>query len=163
MNRDQPENIREIDRHASEIMEGLVNAPIYKKQREVRVEIAKGGEEIITKLADGTFETKNIAQAGDAIVTNPGGERYIVPGMNFVKEYQPKIGEEGLFFEKGCCKVIDNPFNVPITMMASWGEMQNGAADCKLADTYDLETRTMGGEPYIIARAEFEQTYRSAK
>jgi hypothetical protein len=160
MNHDQPEAIKVIDRHALEIMEGLANAPVYKKQGEVRAQIAKGGEGIVTKLADGTVETKNTAKAGDAIITNPGGEQYIIDGNIFVKKYQPKIGEEGVFIAKGYCKAIDNPFNSVITIMASWGERQNGAADCKLADTYDPETEMTAGEPYIIARAEFEQTYK---
>ncbi|MDD5068828.1 MAG: PGDYG domain-containing protein [Candidatus Pacebacteria bacterium] len=159
----EPITFKEINRHAPEIMQGLENAPIFKKQGEMRAEIAKGGEEIITKLTDGTTETKNVAKAGDAIITNPGGERYVIDGIKFAKRYEPKAGEPGVYSAKGYCKAIDNPFNSPVTMMASWGEMQNGAADCLIADTYDIDTKAMGGEPYIIARAEFNQTYKLAE
>lgn len=43
--------------------------------------------------------------------------------------------------------------------MASWGEAQVGDSECILADTYEPETKALGGEPYIIEKAAFEQTY----
>lgn len=157
----------EVDRHDQRIMDGLAEAPIYKKQGEVQASIAQGGEVVVTKLADGSTETRNTANPGDAIITNPGGEQYIIDSVKFGKRYEPKVGEdgkpvEGVFSAKGYCRAIDNPFGSPITMMASWGEMQNGARDAKIADTYDMETRALGGEPYIIGRAEFMQTYKPA-
>lgn len=157
----------EVDRHDERIMQGLAEAPIYKKQGEVRASIAQGGEVVVTKLADGSTETRNTANPGDAIITNPGGEQYIIDAVKFGKRYEPKLGEngkpeKGIFSAKGYCRAIDNPWGQPITMMASWGEMQNGARDAKIADTYDIETRTLGGEPYIIGRAEFVQTYKPA-
>lgn len=153
----------EVDRHDPKIMDALAEAPIYRKQGEVRATIAQGGEVVVTKLADGTNETTNTANPGDAIITNPGGEQYIIPGDKFAKRYEPKAGAEGVFSARGYCRAIDNPFGSPITMMASWGEMQNGQTDCKIADTYDGATGALGGEPYIIGRAEFEQTYAPAK
>lgn len=154
-----------VDRHDPVIMQGLVDAPIYRKQGEVRATIAQGGETVVTKLADGTTETNNTAKPGDAIITNPGGEQYIIDAVKFGKRYEPKLGEDGtvqdgVFAAKGYCKAIDNPFGSPITMMASWGEMQNGQRDAKVADTYDIDTKALGGEPYIIGRVEFNQTYR---
>lgn len=155
----------EVDRHDETIVGNLSQAPIYRKQGEVRAEIAKGGEEVVTVLADGSTETRNIAKEGDAIITNPGGERYIIDGVKFGKRYEQKMGEEnvGVFVAKGYCRAIDNPWAQPITMLASWGEMQNGQADCKIADTYDPDTQVLGGEPYIIGLAEFEQTYKLAE
>lgn len=158
----------EVDRHDERIMSGLEEAPVYKKQGEVNATIAKGGEVVVTKLADGSTETRNTANEGDAIITNPGGEQYIIGADKFGKRYEPKMGEDGkpvdgVFSAKGYCKAIDNPFGSPITMMASWGEMQNGARDAKIADTYEIETRKLGGEPYIIGRAEFMQTYKPAE
>ena len=155
----------EVDRHDARIMEGLEEAPVYRKQGEVKASIAQGGEVVVTKLADGSTETRNTANEGDAIITNPGGEQYIIDAVKFGKRYEPKVGEdgkvqEGVFSATGYCKAIDNPWGQPITMMASWGEMQNGQRDAKIADTYDLQTRKLGGEPYIIGRAEFIQTYK---
>lgn len=88
------------------------------------------------------------------------GEQYIVKPATFKKRYNPKEGVEGVYIAKGCCKAIDNPYGERITMMASWGEMMNGAANCKIADTYDPETQILGGEPYIIGLDEFNQAYR---
>jgi hypothetical protein len=150
----------EVDRHDERITKSIEGAPIYKKQGEVRAQIAQGGEVIITKLADGTTETRNTAQLGDAIITNPGGEQYIIGTDKFAKRYEPKQGEEGVFVAKGYCKAIDNPFGAPITMLASWGEMQNGQVDCKIADIFDPTTQELGGEPYIIGLSEFQQTYK---
>jgi len=150
----------EISRHDERILKGLEVALLYKKQGEVRVQIAKGGEEVITMLAEGTTETKNVARPGDAIITNPGGEQYIIDAVKFNKRYEPKMGADGVYVAKGYCRAINNPFGAPITMMASWGEMQNGAVDCKLADTFDPETGKLGGQPYIIGFKEFSQTYK---
>jgi hypothetical protein len=160
----QPQ-VQEVDRHDERIMNGLKEAPIYKKQGEVRAHIAQGGEEVVTRLADGSYETRNVAKPGDAIVTNSTGEQYIVEAVQFWKRYEPKVGEdgraqEGVFTAKGYCKAIDNPFGTPITMMASWGEIQSGAIDCKITDTFEPETNKMGGEPYIIGHTEFHQTYK---
>lgn len=161
-NREETQNPVEIDRHDPRIMEGLGNAPVYRKQGEVKAAIAQGGEIVVTKLADGSTETQNTAKPGDAIVTNPGGEQYVIKADTFGKRYEAKPGEEGVFIATGHCRAIDNPWGQPITMLASWGEMQNGRADCVIADTYDVATRALGGEPYIIGRAEFAQTYKPA-
>lgn len=89
-----------VDRHDPKIIDGLKNAPLYKKQGEVRAQIAIGGEEVVTTLADGTVETKNQANPGDAIITNPGGEEYIIKGEKFAKRYEPKNGEPGIYAAK---------------------------------------------------------------
>ena len=151
-----------VDRHDPQVMNGLANAQLYRKQGEVRAEMADGGEVVVTKLADGSHETRNTAKPGDIIVTNPGGEQYIIDSVKFNKRYEPKSGHPGVYVAKGYCRAIDNPWHQPITMLASWGEMQNGQSDCKIADTYDPDTRELGGEPYIIGLKEFKNTYRSA-
>ena len=55
----------------------------YAKFARIQAIEAVGGEVIETILADGTKETSNTANAGDWIVTNPGGEKYIVPAAKF--------------------------------------------------------------------------------
>lgn len=57
----------------------------YAKFARIQAIEAVGGEVIETILADGTKETSNTANAGDWIVTNPGGEKYIVPAAKFPK------------------------------------------------------------------------------
>ena len=152
-----------IDRHDPKIMEALSRAPIFKEKGEVRAIIALGGELIETKLADGTVETKNTAAVGEVIVTNPGGEQYITSAEIFNKRHEPKPGEKGVYSAKGYCRATPNPWDAPITMMASWGKMQNGKADCMIADIYDVATKAMGGEPYIIDSDSFSDTYEIIK
>lgn len=150
---------KEVDRHDPIITEGIEKAPIYRKKGEVRAQIALGGEVIETILANGMKETTNTAEPGDYIITNPGGERYIVKPDTFGKRYSPKEGENGIYEAKGYCKAIINPFGEDIKIMASWGEVQVGDNECILADTYDPETKSLGGEPYIIEKNAFEETY----
>ena len=150
---------KEVDRHDPIITEGIEKAPTYKKKGEVRAQLATGGETIKTILANGTKETTNTAKVGDYIITNPGGERYIVKPEKFNKRYGPKEGEDGVYEAKGYCKAITNPYGEDVEIMASWGETETGNSECMFADTYDPETNTLGGEPYIIEKAAFEQTY----
>lgn len=150
---------KEVDRHDPIITEGIEKAPIFKKKGEVMAQVAMGGETIETILADGTKETTNTAEVGDFIITNPGGERYIVKPDKFNKRYGPKEGVEGVYEAKGYCKAIKNPTGENVKIMASWGEIQTGDSECMFADTYDPETNTLGGEPYIIEKTAFEQTY----
>lgn len=149
----------EINRHDKQITDALAKAPIYKKQGEVRVVFAKGGERVITVLAGGLEETVNTANPGDVIITNPTGEQYIIDQTKFLKRYEPKAGASDIYVAKGYCRAIDNPEGAPIQMMASWGEMQFGDTYCKIADTFDPITGEFGGQPYIIDRTSFEQTY----
>lgn len=59
----------------------------YQKTKGVTAEIAKvAGEKVIT-IIDGEIETENIASAGDFIVTNPTGERFIIKPDEFHKRY----------------------------------------------------------------------------
>ncbi len=149
-----------VDRHDPLIVEQLHQAPIYKKHAEVKAQVASGGEVIITQLSDGTKETVNTAKTGDYIVTNPSGEKYVISAEKFLKRYEPKPGEPGVFLAKGHCKAIPNPWKRPIKLLASWGEWQYGNADCMIATTFDPETHEEGKDPYIIGKREFEQTYK---
>lgn len=152
-----------VERKDPKILEALNEAPIYKKFTEIKAVVAQGGEVVETKLKDGTVETTNTANPGDGIVTNPGGEQYIVPAEKFGKRYEPKEGEDGVFVAKGHIRAIPNPWGTKITMMASWGEMQNGDENCMIADVYDPITGKSDGEPYIIGIHEFYETYKKAE
>ena len=149
---------KEVNRHDPIIMQGIKEAPTYKKKGRVSAEVAVGGEKIETVLADGTKETINTAEAGDFIVTNPGGEKYIVKLETFNKRYAAS-NKDGVYEAKGYCKAISNPFLEDVKIEASWGEMQTGDSECMFADTYDPEAKTLGGEPYIIEKDAFEKTY----
>lgn len=149
-----------VDRNGSEITEALDSyGQIFKKKGEVRAQQITEETAVITKLADGTVETNNTAMPGDFVVTNPGGEQYVLKSEKFNARYAAKQGADGVYEAKGYCVAVKNPFKTPITMKASWGEMQHGTADCMVADVYDYETGKREGQPYIIAPKEFKDTY----
>lgn len=152
----------EIDRHSPELAAALNSGQIYRKTAEIKAERAEVETPVVTVLADGSTETTNHAQAGDYIVTGAGGERYVVKAPTFAQRYAPKPGAAGIYVALGHIVAVENPYGRPIVIMASWGEKQHGRTDCMIADIYDPATGRREGQPYIIARAEFEKTYAKA-
>ena len=151
-----------VDR-LSETLAAALNTrgKVYAKFGEIKAVQTTEVTPIETVLADGRKETKNVAQIGDWIVTNPGGGRYVVKPEKFAKLYGPKAGSPGVYVPKGRVVAVQNTvvYKKPVSTMASWGEMQTGAADCWWADTCD-EAGKREGNPRIIGAAEFAQTYR---
>lgn len=134
---------------------------MYAKFGDIHATVVSEQTPVETVLADGTRETVNVAEPGDFIVTNPGGERYVVKPDKFVKLYDPKNEEPGVYVPKGQVVAVKNPFGVVVTMTVSWGE-QAGAADCWFADTYNPQTGVREGKPRIIGAKEFAETYKIA-
>ncbi len=152
---------RKIDRKAAEILAALANAPVFKKQGQVKAHLAVVGEEVTTTLGSGKKETENKANEGDYIVTNPSGEQYIISGKKFTARYEA-TAEDGVYAAKGSCRAIVNPFGEPIEIMASWGSPQTGEADCMIADVCTDDGSSQDGEPYLIDAAAFAETYKQA-
>jgi len=150
-----------IDRKSPEIMEALANAPIYKKQGRVEARPATPGEEITTTLEGGAKETVNKAGEGDWIMTNPGGEQYIISEKKFLGRYEA-TDENGVYSAKGYCRAITNPFGKSIEIMASWGSPQTGDERCLIADTCDASGK-VDGEPYLIDANAFSKTYKQVE
>jgi len=128
----------------------------YEKFARVEAREAQEGEKIVTQVKDGTIETTNIAHSGDWIITNPGGEQYIIPGDKFAKKYVPatELGE-------GWYKPAGGPqsflqIKQDITLIASWGEEQHLKAGAYL-------NITNPGDIYGVAEIEFHQTYKLVK
>lgn len=148
-----------LDLQTDEWTQTLAEAPIYKKFGKVHAEVAHGGETLQTVLADGTVETTNTANPGDVIVTNPGGERYIIGADKFNSRYET-TDEEGVFNAKGKARITPNATGQPIKIMAPWGEEQFGGPDALIATVYDPENPDeVGADRYIIGRDEFNATY----
>jgi hypothetical protein len=153
----------EFERDDPLILKALRSAKRYQKVGQVRARKVKRRTPVETVLADGTKETSNIAGPGDYIVTGPRGERYVLQPETFEARYVLKPGAKYIFLARGETAAIQNPFGRPISIVASWGERQFGAADCMIADRIDPTTNRRAGKPYIIGLAEFAQTYeRSA-
>ena len=103
----------------------------------------------------------NKAKAGNWIVTNPSGEKYIISEKKFVDRYEA-TNVIGTYSAKGYCRAITNPFREPIEIMASWGSPQTGDERCLIADTCDADGK-MGGEPYLIDANAFAETYKKVE
>jgi hypothetical protein len=146
-----------VDRLDKRIIEPLKSAPIFKKQGTIKARQVKAGEKIETVLADGRVETINVSNNGDWVVTNPGGEEYIVPGEKFGDKYEA-TKEEGVFAAKGHVRAIENPFDKDISLEASWGELQHGDERCILVRSCDADGNPES-DPYIIDFDAFEETY----
>ena len=137
--------------------EGLIaNGAIvktYAKFARVQAREAQEGEVIETILADGHKETSNKANAGDWIVTNPGGESYIVPGNKFGKKYEPapELSESWYKPTGGVAKFLQ--ITEDISFICSWGEAQNMRAGSFICIT-SLD------DIYGIAEQEFYDTYK---
>lgn len=150
---------RHLDLQTDEWTHALVEAPIYKKFGKVHAQIAQGGETLQTVLSDGTVETTNTANPGDVIVTNPGGERYIIGANKFDSRYEA-TDEDGVFKAKGKARITPNPTGQPIKITAPWGEEQFGGPDALIATVYDPENPDdVSPDRYIIGRDEFNATY----
>ena len=129
---------------------------MYAKYARIQARQAKAGESIVTVLADGTRETKNVAKAGDWIVTNPGGEQYIVNAENFAKKYEAAMDlGNGWFKPKGKPQKFVK-INQDLSIMASWGEKQ-------FLRSGDYLNITNPSDIYGVAAKEFNDTYKSIR
>lgn len=150
---------QELDLSTDEWTQRLAAAPLYAKTGLVRIREAVPGETLTTRLADGTEETVNTAGDNQVVVTNPGGEEYIIQAEKASKRYEA-TEEDGVFRAKGMVRAVDNPTGAPIEIMAPWGEPQYGNPDCKIAALYDPQQPDMvSTDRYIIGAEEFAATY----
>lgn len=144
---------------AEEWTERLADAPIYEKTAVVHIRPAVPGELVVTTLADGSRETENTAGEDQVVVTNPGGEKQIVDLEKAVQRYD-LTDTPGLFAAKGMVRAIDNPLGRPISIVAPWGGLQHGDAQCKIAAIYDPSTPDLlSTDRYLIGKDEFTKTY----
>lgn len=158
-NIEQKVEVQALDLSTEQYTKLLAEAPVYAKKAIVEARQATEQEEVKTILADGTTETVNIAEAGDMILTNPGGEKYILKPEKFAKRYEA-IDENGTYRAKGMARIAENPTGAPIEIVAPWGEKQVGALDCMIATPFDPEhPDEVGNDRYIIGHQEFVDTY----
>ncbi|MEU8222405.1 PGDYG domain-containing protein [Kribbella sp. NPDC048915] len=130
----------------------------YRKTATVKARILTEDTPVATVLADGTRETERVAPAGQWLVENPGGEQYAVEPAEFEARYGP-TSEPGVYQAKGRIRALANTTGGPVWINAPWGEPQYGAADCGFACLIRPDGSLDLAKPYIIARAELNQTY----
>jgi hypothetical protein len=123
--------------------------PYYKKCAIVTARAAMAGEEVET-VVDELVETVNVANDGDYVVRNPGGEEYIVEKARFESRYTLIEGTEDQFLPTGVAVQaieLDNS----VQFVAPWGETQYISEGGFLIFNVD--------EVYGIQRQEFLDTY----
>jgi hypothetical protein len=156
--RKEAASVTELDLQSEDITSMLSEAPIYKKTAVVDAVRATEPTVVETVLADGTVETENVAQPGDYIVTNPGGEQYVMSGEKFTERYTPK--GDGSYQAKGSVRVIQNPTGAPISITAPWGEKQYGDERCYVVSAHDpYNPDDVSTDRYIVGYEEFNETY----
>lgn len=139
-------------------MAQVADGEVYHKSAKVAAIQATEQTPVETILADGTVEASNVAEVGDYIVANPGGEEYVVPKDKFTSSYE-ETDEPGIFQAKGIVKAIKNPTDKWVQVEKSWGT-QEGAPDCMFAATYNPENNELVGSMRIIGAQEFTDTYQ---
>lgn len=134
----------------------------YRKFGTVRARLAQEGERVVTEI-DGKVETTNTASAGDVIVTNPGGEEYIIQVDKFTSRYTgPELTSENQEYE-AAGEAFSTVWTGPeSTFQASWGEQM-------IIEPGDMLTSlSEDGMPkgkfgvYRIEKNAFAQTYKQA-
>ena len=157
--KDEPAVYEKLDLSTGEYTAKLAEAPVFAKKAEVAAVTATAGQEVRTVLANGTKETVNYAEEGDVIVTNPGGEQYILKPDNFAKRYEA-TAEDGVYRAKGMARAFKNDTGAPVEIMAPWGEPQYGDENCMIATVFDPDNPSeIGSDRYIIGADEFAETY----
>ena len=154
-------NFRKIESIKEYLTEGFKNgrfqSKTYQKSGEITARIGKIGEEIVTIMANGLEETKNVVTADENgnsgwVVTNSTGEKYIVSDSVFRNKYEKIKGTEDRF------KPVWNPItatqiNENISFNAPWGETQNLIAGGYLVFNKGFD------DVYGIQQEEFDETY----
>lgn len=126
----------------------------FAKKVEIQARPAKTGEKIDTVTADGK-ETTNTAKEGDFVVTNPGGEQYILSDDKLRSRYQD-LGS-GRYKATGSVRALE--YKGPATeFQASWGESMALKPGDMIVSPLGADGKPTG-EIYRIAKKEFEDTY----
>lgn len=108
-------------------------------------------------MIDGRLETRKEAGNDEMLISNPGGELYVVPGKTFRSKYalledNSSEGEWQTFQAKGEIWAVQNPFGSSIEIQAPWGEPMYGAPDCWLVVNAE-------GDSYLLADEAKNETY----
>ena len=133
----------------------------FAKFSRIQAEPAKAGEVVETILKDGTKETVGVAKAGDMIVTNPGGERYIVSGEKFAKRYEAAADlGKGWFKPKGAVQDF-RVISRDMIIVAPWGEKQilKEGASLNVTNIKNYANPDI----YGVAKGEFADTYKTVR
>lgn len=137
--------------HASE-------AKLFRKDASVIARPAISGETIITSTSGGHEETVKTAGPDEMVITNPGGEEYIIGKEKFDARYELEEGDDDLpqGNKRYRAKGAPLPYirlDEDVTFTAPWGSPMNIKAGGVLVNGGDHDV-------YGIQSEEAAQTYR---
>lgn len=117
--------------------------------------------EKIQTVVDGSIEAENETSPTDWVITNPGGEQYVVPDERFRNLYESIGNDRYIAATKRL--LIHNPTGYPVAVQTPWDKnslMFGDRHSLFVADCIeDGKIRRPGSERYIIARSEATITY----
>lgn len=143
-----------IDMNDPDLSARFARAPIYRKHVEVDIRKIAYGMEVVTTLANGHHETTLIADYERCwLVTNPGGEQYLITEEKVRSRYDHLGGHR--YRARGRVRAFQNPFRQPVMIDAPWGTEQHGDEIVIFAEGVTDHDR------YLIGYAEFLDTYRA--
>ncbi|MGE5473620.1 MAG: hypothetical protein ACM3UU_05310 [Ignavibacteriales bacterium] len=155
-------DFKKVDNILGYVSEGISNGTftVDEVAKFARISAVQGevGQEVVTKMANGLEETRNTVKLDEKtgqpgwIVTNPGGEQYIVEDSVFAKKYELDPENNSQYKPKGG-PALATQINEDITFEAPWGGDMNIAAGGYLV---------LGGKNdiYGIQEQEFNDTYK---
>jgi len=138
------------------LLAALAAAPRFRKVAKVHAVPAPIGFEVIT-MVGGREETRHLAATGDWLLTNPGGESYLVPDEKFRLRYRADA-EPDIYVSQALIVAVPNPFGCPVELGRAPGRVYHGQADCWFAQGIDSEGK-ISSTPYIIEAGAFGATY----
>ena len=148
----------DVKDYINELCEKDKEVKQYQKFQKVNAVQGEPGQEVITKMANGLEETKNVVKIDEKtgepgwIVTNPSGEQYIVEDSKFTARYDVENAKNGVYEPKfEPIKAIEIEDN--ITFTAPWGEKMNIAKGGYLVINSPDDI-------YGIQKEEFFETYQ---
>lgn len=137
---------------------GSLIAGTYQKKGEITARVGVISEEIVTIMANGLQETKNIVTADENgnpgwVVTGVNGEQYIVKDSVFRSKYEKIEGTEDKY-QPVWKPITATQIHEDVCFVAPWGEEMNILAGGYLVfnETFD--------DVYGIQEEEFNLTYK---
>ena len=145
--------IPDIAKYVTEMLANGAKPVYYAKIARISARPGFPGEQIVTTLANGHQETTNVVDTGDMVVTNPGGEQYIIKSETFNKKYEVDPDNPKVFRPKGGAQQFLRLLE-DVDFKAPWGEEMH----MKKGDFINVTNRDKG-DIYGIAQKEFFDTY----
>ena len=146
-------NVDDMKKYVQDLLDGGQKPVHYMKTARIKAREGVPGETIVTKLENGHKETENPnIEKGDMVVTNPGGEQYVVKADVFKKKYEIDPDNPAQYRPTGGVQEFLR-LQEDLDFKVSWGDMH-----MKKGDFINITGRE-SGDIYGIAQKEFFSTY----